>query len=69
MTIPKGKYAVARFELKGNEFTEAWNWLYAKWLPQSGYEPDDRPCFELYPEEKKENQKFIVDIYCPVRPS
>jgi len=70
LTIPGGKYAVARFKLIGSdEFGEAWNWLYGQWLPQSGYEADDRPCFELYPEEKKENGKFIVDIYCPVRPS
>lgn len=69
LTIPKGKYAITRFTLGSDEFQEAWNWIYGKWLPQSGYEPDDRPCFELYPEEKKKNGKFIVDIYVPVKPA
>ena len=67
MTIPSGKYAVARFSLSGDEFQEAWGWVYGTWLPQSGYQPDDRLCFEIYPEEEK-NGKFTVDICVPVKP-
>lgn len=67
MTIPSGKYAVARFSISGDEFQEAWSWIYGTWLPQSGYQPDDRLCFELYPEEEK-NGKFTVDICVPVKP-
>ena len=39
-------------------------------LAESGYQPDDRPCFELYlnnPQEHPEG-KHIVDIYAPVKP-
>ena len=67
MTIAPGKYAIARFILSGSEFQEAWSWVYGTWLPQSGYQPDDRPCFEMYPEEEK-NGKFTVDICIPVKP-
>jgi AraC family transcriptional regulator len=67
MTIESGKYAVARFKLSGSEFQEAWSWVYGTWLPQSGYQPDDRPCFEMYPEEAKDG-KFTVDICIPVKP-
>jgi len=67
MTIASGKYAIARFLLSGSEFQEAWSWVYGTWLPQSGYQPDDRPCFEIYPEEEK-NGKFTVDICVPVKP-
>jgi len=67
MQINAGKFALARFELGVNDFAQAWDWVYSSWLPASGYQPDDGPCFELYPEESK-NGKFIVDICVPVRP-
>ncbi len=68
LEIPPGKYAVTRFELAQDEFQQAWDWVYGTWLPESGYAPDDRPCFETYPEEPRPDGTFIVDIYAPVRP-
>jgi AraC family transcriptional regulator len=70
MEIPSGMYALCRFEIKADEFQEAWNHAYGVWLPQSGYEPDDRPCFELYHNDHKEHpeKKFILDICIPVKP-
>lgn len=68
--IPGGKFAVARFELKEDEYSEAWHAFYGGWLPESGYQPDDRPCYELYhndPDEHPEG-KHIVDICIPVKP-
>jgi AraC family transcriptional regulator len=40
------------------------------WLPDSGYQPDDRPCYELYHNDPKEHpeNKCIVDICIPVKP-
>lgn len=67
MTIEAGKYAVSRFRVSQDEFQEAWSWVYGTWLPQSGYQPEDRPCFEMYPEEAKDG-KFAVDICVPVKP-
>ncbi|HMR66375.1 MAG TPA: AraC family transcriptional regulator [Anaerolineae bacterium] len=70
MTIPGGQYAVARFELSDQEYEAAWQLVYGQWLPQSGYQPDDRPAFERYvndPEEHPEH-KHIVDICVPVKP-
>ena len=70
LVIPAGKYALARFELTDKEFGEAWNWVYGEWLPQSGYEPDDRPCFEMYLNDPKDHpeHKCVVDICAPIRP-
>ncbi|MBN2091197.1 AraC family transcriptional regulator [candidate division KSB1 bacterium] len=70
MSIPAGKYGIGHFELSADEFGEAWNALYAGWLPESGYQPDDRPCFELCLNDPKDNpeHKHIVDIYVPVKP-
>lgn len=70
MTVPGGKYAVGRFELDPDEYEEAWNMLYGDWLPESGYQLDDRPCFEIYQNDPKEHpeNKHIVDICVPVKP-
>lgn len=67
MQIETARYAVARFELSSSQFQEAWSWLYGEWLPVSGYQPDDKPCFEMYPKEP-ENGLFTVDICIPVKP-
>lgn len=67
MDLEAAKYVIARFELSGQEFQQAWDWLYGQWFPESGYQPDEKPCFEMYPEEPKDG-KFIVDICVPVKP-
>ncbi|MBD3241721.1 MAG: helix-turn-helix domain-containing protein [Chitinivibrionales bacterium] len=70
MDIPGGTYAIAHFEIGGDEYGEAWKYVYGQWLPDSGYQPDDRPCFEMPhndPEDHPE-RKHIVDICVPVRP-
>ncbi len=67
MEIEAAKYVIARFELTARDFQLAWDWVYGQWFPASGYQPDDKPCFEMYPEEPKDG-KFIVDICVPVKP-
>ena len=67
MVLEPAKCVIARFELKDDEFQEAWDWVMGHWFPQSGYQPDDKPCFEMYPEEPKDG-KFTVDICVPVKP-
>lgn len=71
MTVPGGKFAVARFELKGSkDYKKAWDMVMGGWLPESGYQPDDRLCYELYHNDPKEHPegKQIVDICMPVKP-
>ncbi|MBN1837659.1 MAG: AraC family transcriptional regulator [Spirochaetales bacterium] len=70
MTIPGGRYALARFALTSEQYGEAWQWVFAEWLPGSGYQPDDRPCFELYPggDAPDDSGRVTVDIVVPVRP-
>ncbi len=67
MKIETAKYVIARFELTPLDFQQAWEWIFGQWFPNSGYQPDDKPCFELYTEEPKDG-KFIVDICVPVKP-
>lgn len=63
-----GKTAMAHFRLNSREYQEAWDWVYCQWLPQSGYVPDDRPAYELFPkdDEKGENGRYPVIICVPV---
>jgi len=70
MTVPGGKFAVARFELAGDEFEEAWGALMGGWMPESGYQPDDRLCYEIMHNDPKKHpeKKHIIDICVPVKP-
>ena len=70
MEIPGGKYAMAHFEITKDEFQDAWDYVFGKWLPDSGYQPDDGPCFELYPGDPKEHpeHKYVIEICVPVKP-
>lgn len=70
LSIDAGTYAVGHFEINDQQYGEAWNHMMAGWLPQSGYQPDDRICFEMNlndPNKHPEN-KHIVDICVPVKP-
>ena len=67
MDIEAARYVICRFEVNAQQFQQAWDWVYGEWFPASGYQPDDKPCFEMYPEEPK-NGLFVVDICVPVKP-
>jgi AraC family transcriptional regulator len=70
MILPGGQFAVARFELKNDEYEAAWDALMGVWLPESGYQPDDRLCYELCHTSPKEDPegRAKVDICVPVKP-
>ncbi|MBS4536544.1 AraC family transcriptional regulator [Clostridium sp. D2Q-14] len=70
MILEGGKYVVGRFLLKSDEYKLAWNYMLSKWLPQSGYIPDDRMCFEYYPPQGcyENKEEKIVDIFIPITP-
>lgn len=70
MDIPGGKHAVYHYEGTTDGLGETYDRLYGEWLPQSGFQPENRPCHELYysnPDEHPE-RKFSCDICVPVTP-
>lgn len=71
MVMEGGQYAVASFEVDPSEFGAAWNWFMGAWFPSSGYQPDDRHCFELSLNDPKTHpeHKHIVELWEPVRPA
>jgi AraC family transcriptional regulator len=70
-TLSAGKYAVARFEIKDSSgYKDAWESIYRDWLPESGYQPDNKPSYEMYENNAKDHPEGIqiVDICIPVKP-
>lgn len=72
--IPTGKYAISRITGEyvniSKNIGPAWRELYGNWLPDSGYQPDDRPCLELYVESEEECKagKYVIDLCVPIKP-
>jgi AraC family transcriptional regulator len=70
-TVPAGRFAVARFTGTADEIGAAWDQVFSAWLPGSGYEPDDRACYELYrgdPTVDTGTRRFRCELCLPVRP-
>jgi AraC family transcriptional regulator len=67
LVIPAGKYVV--FEYKGlSNNREVFQYIFDKWLPNSGYQLDDRPHFEVLGEKYKNNDpESEEEIWIPVK--
>lgn len=70
MTLPGGKYVLARFRPAVSEYGLAWLWVFGEWMPGSGWQPADGASFEMYnPDEKADEEgRCNVDICVPVEP-
>jgi AraC family transcriptional regulator len=69
--IAGGKYAVVEFTGSAHDIRGAWERLYRSWLPDSGWEPDDRPCLEVHRGNPTVDAKagvFCCELCVPVRP-
>ena len=68
-TLPAGRFAVSRVEIPDGEFESFWQALLRDWLPNSGYQLDDRSCYEIYYNQAHQHpeNKWIVDLCQPVK--
>lgn len=69
--LPGGRYAVGDFRGPPADLDRAWNALLGDWLPKSGLQIDDRPCFEQYPGDAfatPADGAFACAICIPVKP-
>jgi AraC family transcriptional regulator len=67
-TLPGGRYAVTRFTGPASRISAAWNRLMKEWLPSSGLQLDERPCFERYEGVSTQpDGSFSCDLCIPVR--
>ncbi len=71
MKIKSGKFAIISFGLSaGEDYQEAWNFIFGKWFIESNYQPADGFCYEKYLNNPKDHPEGIcfVDICIPVKP-
>ena len=70
MDVAGGRHAIAEFVGTAHEIESAWDRVFAGWLPGSGYQPDDRPCYELYRGDPSVDGRgtFRCELHLPVRP-
>lgn len=66
LVLPAGRYGIGKFRLSPEDYAKAWYYMYARWLPESGYTPDDRFTLEHYPPLPLEGKKRLVEICIPI---
>jgi AraC family transcriptional regulator len=57
-----GAYAVCPVRIRPNQFIETWDTLMGGWLPGSGYQPDDRPRFEIYLNDPLTDPEGLIEV-------
>jgi AraC family transcriptional regulator len=70
LDLPAGQYVSAHYEIDPRDYGGTWAYVMGVWMPQSGYQPSDGPCYECYLNDPKTHPqgKHIVDIRVPVQP-
>jgi len=68
LTIPKGLYAVFHYKGLDTEGYKVFQWIFNQWLPNTDFEFDSRPQFEILSEKYKRNSvDSEEDIYIPIK--
>ncbi len=70
MTIEGGPHAVITHKGPYTQLAQAYDWLYAVWLPTSGREPRHAPPFEVYLNNPQNTapEDLLTEIYLPLEP-
>lgn len=70
LEIPAGKHAVATYVIDPADYGAAWLWVMGDWVPGSGYQLDDRPCYEKYLNDPCQDSqgKHHVQICVAIKP-
>ncbi|MCB1539839.1 MAG: GyrI-like domain-containing protein [Rhodoblastus sp.] len=69
LELAGGEHAVLRHRGPYAELGAAYDWLFGVWLPGSGREAADRPCYEIYINTPMDAapKDLITDIYLPLK--
>ncbi|WP_210188255.1 GyrI-like domain-containing protein [Bosea sp. OK403] len=70
LEIPGGRYAVHRLVGPYTRINAAAQAIYTRWMPGSGYEPDDRPTLEHYLDTSSRGiapAALRTDLFIPIR--
>ena len=70
MTRPGGTCAVADAEVATQDIPRAWHTVISEWVPSSGYQLDERPCYSrvLASPRTHPEGKHQLELLVPVRP-
>ncbi len=69
MQIPGGKTAVLTYKGPYSGIEAAYHSLFGNWLPESGEEPADQPCYEIYLNDPRETppEELLTEICLPLK--
>ncbi|MEM7318335.1 MAG: AraC family transcriptional regulator [Pseudomonadota bacterium] len=69
LSIPGGKTAVLTYTGPYSGIEAAYNSLFGNWLPKSGEEPADQPCYEIYLNNPRETapEDLVTEICLPLK--
>ncbi|MEX0329287.1 MAG: GyrI-like domain-containing protein [Ruegeria sp.] len=69
LDIPGGKTAVLTFKGPYSGLAGAYHTLFGNWLPTSGEEPADQPCYEVYLNDPRETapEDLLTEICLPLK--
>jgi AraC family transcriptional regulator len=66
--LPAGKYAVFLHKGPASEGYKTFQYIFGTWLPNSGYELDNRPHFEILGEKYKNNEADSEEeVFIPIK--
>lgn len=67
LIIPPGKYAVFLYKGRPSEAQATFQYIYSNWIPDSGYDLDDRPHFALMGEKYRgEHPESEEEFWIPI---
>lgn len=68
-TIPECECAVLVHKGPYSDVHKAWRWFYSDWLPTSGREPTDAPCYEVYLNNPRMVQptELLTEVCMPIK--
>ncbi len=67
-TIPKGLYAVFHYKGSAADANDFFKYIFTEWLPNSNYQLDHRPHFEILGEKYKNNDPASEEmVYIPIK--
>lgn len=68
LDFPAGEYAVFLHKGTSAQFQDTLGFIYGDWLPNSGYELDDRPHFEVLGEKyKRDDATSEEEVWIPIK--
>lgn len=69
LELPGGTYAVLRHVGSYAELPASYDWLFGVWLPRSGREAADAPCYEIYRNTPLDAapEDLLTDIHLPLK--